>query len=253
MRRSLLVLLLAGCVLLACHAQSNTRKNLRYSYRMVRLDTAWDAKQDPKLVNYVARQKHKLDRSMNEVIGKCPVTLLTEAPQSPLSNFLTDLLLKKGPAYSEDPQFDKCDLSMLNFGGIRSHLAAGDVTIGQIYAISPFDNYLVFIEIKGSELRKALERFTPATSDAPLSGAQITYHKGKVVDIRVQGEPLRDDQVYKLVTLNFISEGGDKLLSDIRYERVVYTPVIFRNFLIREIRELSALVTAVIDDRVIIQ
>ena len=174
-------------------------------------------------------------------------------PQSPLSNFLTDLLLAKAPEYDQSGDFSHVDMSMLNFGGIRSQLSAGDVHIGDVYALSPFDNYLVFIELKGSELRKALERFKPLTQNAPFAGAQMTFQGDKLVRILIGGEPLRDDRIYKLVTLNFISEGGDNILRGVEYERVLFTPVVFRNFLIRELKKMSKPVTATEDDRVILK
>ena len=235
------------------YAQNVGKKPVRYTYTMVRLDSTWDAKTDAKLARYVARQKAKLDKQMGVVIGQCAVTMNSAAPQSPLSNFLTDLLLEKSPEYIKSEAFPRCDIAMLNFGGIRSQLSAGDIHVGDIYALSPFDNYLVFIEVKGSELRKALERFKPLTQNAPLAGAQMTFQGDKPVQIKVAGEPLRDDRIYKLVTLNFISEGGDNILRDVQYEKVLYTPVVFRNFLIREIKKMSKPVTASEDDRVILK
>lgn len=235
------------------YAQNVGGKPARYSYTMVRLDSSWDAKTDAKLARYVARQKAKLDKQMGVVIGHCQETMNSAPPQSPLSNFLTDLLLEKGTDYVQSEDFPRCDIALLNFGGIRSQLSAGDIHVGDIYSLSPFDNYLVFIELKGSELRKALERFKPLTQNAPFAGAQMTFQGGKPVRILIGGEPLRDDRIYRLVTLNFISEGGDNILQGVEYERVLYTPVVFRNFLIREIKKMSKPVTATEDDRVILK
>ena len=56
----------------------------------------------------------------------------------------------------------------------------------------------------------------------------------------MQGKPIDDNRLYKLVTLNFISDGGDKLLEDIQYEKIEYTAMTFRDFLIAEIKALTA-------------
>lgn len=224
-----------------------------FDYKIIKMDASYDTHVDSKLQKYVQRQKKTLDQKMNEVIGQCTTTMTSFAPASPLSNFLTDLLLNKSGQYTNDPTFKQCDLALLNFGGIRSQLSSGNVTIGNIYSISPFDNYIVFLEIKGSELRKALNRFRPAKNDAPFAGAQIVYQGDYPSKILIQGKAIDNDKLYRIVTLNFISEGGDNILKDVHYERSLYTNTIFRDFLVTEIREMTRgglSITPISDNRV---
>lgn len=240
---------------LFCYAQNPAQRNFYYSYEIKKVDSTYDAKVDPSLNSYVASQKAKLDRKMNVVIGYCDQTMNSFVPQSPLSNFLVDLLLKEGPN-KVLPHIDKpCDFSILNFGGIRSQLPAGEVTIGNIYAISPFDNFLVLVDIKGSELRKALMRFTEK-KNAALSGVQMIYRNGRPIAINVNGEKLDDNRIYRLITLNFIAEGGDRLLTDVHFEKIITSNVIFRSFLIDEIANMTKKnisIKATLDDRVVIK
>lgn len=206
---------------------------------MICLDSTYDAKIDKKLARYVDKKRHQMDKQMQVVIGHTNVELESFAPESPLSNFLTDLLLNESSKYIKDTAFDNIDMSMLNFGGIRTSMPAGDVTVGDIYRISPFDNYLSFILVKGSELRKALEKFTDKFN-APYSGAALVYENNKPVQIYIQGKPIDDNRIYKFVTLNFISDGGDHLLEGVQYEKIEYTTVTFRDFLITELKAMNA-------------
>ena len=206
---------------------------------MVRLDSTYDAKIDPKLAKYVEKKRHKMEKQMQVVIAHTDAELESFAPESPLSNFLTDILLNEASRYVSDTAFDNLDVSMLNFGGIRTSMPAGNVTVGDLYRISPFDNYLTFIVLKGSELRKALERFTNQFN-APYSGVTITYKNNMPAKILVNGYPIDDNRPYKLVTLNFIADGGDHLLEGIQYEKIEYTNVTFREFLIVELKAMNA-------------
>lgn len=243
-----------------CYAQNVHTRQYHFSYQAVALDSSLDRNIDPNLAKYVADKKSALDKQMNVVIGKSDAVMTSFSPASPLSNFLTDLLLQKSSDVVEDTAFSKIDMSLLNFGGLRAALPAGDITIGDIYAISPFDNYLVFIEVKGAELKKALKHFTDK-DNAPYAGAQITYRNGRPIDIRIQGKPIDDNRLYKMVTLNFILEGGDNILKDaqlqkIHFEKVVYSPVIFRDFIIDEIKKMTQqgqTVKGGLDNRVIIK
>ena len=231
------------CIILSItafgYAQNVSTQKYKYQYRMVRLDSTYDAKVDPKLAKYVAKKRQKMEKQMQVVIAHTDAELESFAPESPLSNFLTDILLNESSKYVKDTTFDNLDLSMLNFGGIRTSMPAGNVTVGDLFRISPFDNYLTFIVLKGSELKKALGCFNDKFN-APYSGAIIVYKNNKPVKITVQGKPIDDNRLYKLVTLNFISDGGDKLLEDIHYEKIEYTTMTFRDFLITEMKAMTA-------------
>lgn len=203
---------------------------------MVRMDSTYDAKLDPGLVKYLERHKARLDKKMSEVIGHCDITMNVESPQSPLSDLLTDMLLKDGPSAINQ---EACDLSILNFGGIRTNLQAGDVTIGDIFKISPFDNYLVIATLKGSELKKAVSRFRLDALKAASAGMDVSYKNNVPYRIQIQGKDLQDDAVYRLITLNFIADGGDNILTGINYENLEYSMLIFRDFLIDEVKKIT--------------
>lgn len=233
---------LSFCIILGIttlgYAQNVSAPKYHYQYKMVRLDSTYDAKIDPKLAKYVEKKRRQMEKQMQVVIAHTDAELESFAPESPLSNFLTDLLLNEASDYIKDTTFVNLDLSMLNFGGIRTTMPAGNVTVGDIYSISPFDNYLTFIVLKGSELKKALNRFTDQFN-APYSGVVITYKNNHPSQILVQGKPIDDYRLYKLVTLDFVAEGGDHLLEDIQYEKVETTTVTFRDFLIAELKAMN--------------
>ena len=231
------------CIILSMtafgYAQNVSASKYKYQYKMVRIDSTYDSKVDPKLAKYVEKKRRQMEKQMQVVVAHTDAELESYAPESPLSNFLTDILLNEASKYIKDTTFDNLDLSMLNFGGIRTSMPKGDVTIGDLYRITPFDNYLTFIVLKGSELKKALERFTDQFN-APYSGATLVYTNNKPSQILVQGNPIDDDRMYKLVTLNFISDGGDHLLENIQFEKIEYTTVTFREFLIAELKAMTA-------------
>ena len=231
------------CIILSItlfgYAQNVSAPKYNYRYKMVRLDSTYDAKIDPKLAKYVAKKRAQMEKQMQVVIAHTDQELESFAPESPLSNFLTDILLNESSKYIKDTLFDNLDLSMLNFGGIRTSMPAGDVTVGDMYRITPFENYLTFIVLKGSELKKALGRFTNQFN-APYSGVAITYQNNRPTQILVSGKPIEDGREYKLVTLNFIADGGDHLLEGVQYEKIEYTTTTFREFLILELKAVTA-------------
>ena len=230
------------CIILSItfwsYAQNDSTSKYQYRYQIICLDSMYDAKVDKKLAKYVDKKRHQMEKQMQVVIAHTDQELESYEPQSPLSNFLTDILLGESSKYIKDTTFDNVDVSMLNFGGIRSSMPAGNVTVGDMFAITPFENYLTFIVLKGSELKKALGRFDDKFN-APYAGVSIVYKNNKPVKIMVQGKPIDDNRFYKLVTLNFISDGGDHLLENIHYEKIEYTTMTFRDFLIAELKAMT--------------
>ena len=231
------------CIILSMtifgYAQNVSAPRCHYQYQMICLDSTYDAKVDKKLARYVEKKRHMMEKQMQMVIAHTDVELESYGPESPLSNFLTDVMLNESHNYINDTTFDNIDVAMLNFGGIRTSMPAGDVTVGDLYRISPFENYLTFIVLKGSELKKALGRFDDKLM-APYSGVTITYKKNKPVEILVQGKPIIDGRMYKLVTVNFIADGGDHLLEGIHYEKIEYATMTIRDFLIAELKAMTA-------------
>ncbi|MCQ2286217.1 MAG: 5'-nucleotidase C-terminal domain-containing protein [Bacteroidales bacterium] len=243
MKRLLLTTILLG--LSTIFAQS-------FDYKLITIDSSFDKSASPEIVNYMAQIRPQVEAQMKTPIGECAQILNSYAPQSELSNLLTDMLFEYGNEYSMKENGVPADLSILNFGGIRTSLHAGTLTLGDIFELSPFDNTLVVIALKGSELKKVFNRFS-ATYNEPYSHAKLTYKKGNLASILVNGQPIDDNRIYQLVTIDFIQTGGDNILKDIQFESVLTTGLVERDLIVDYIKKAGKPITATTDDRAIIE
>jgi len=112
----------------------------------------------------------------------------------------------------------KADVAVMNNGGIRADLAAGQATYGSFFEVHPFGNTLYRLTVAGRDLRAYLERLVSRDEpNAHVSGVRIVYAPAKAVGSRLvsvtmaDGRPLRDDATYTLVFSNFLLTGGDGL------------------------------------------
>ena len=113
----------------------------------------------------------------------------------------------------------KSDIAIVNGGGIRADLPAGDVKKSDTMAIFPFGNTLRIAEIKGATIRQMLEHsveYYPASFGGFLdvSGMTFSYdpskpQKNRVAEILVAGQPLDEDKTYTIALVDFQTEGGD--------------------------------------------
>ncbi len=109
-------------------------------------------------------------------------------------------------------------IAFMNPGGIRADLAAGEVTYGELFAIQPFNNYLVTMKLTGAQLDPLLEQQWQATATRMLQISGISYAwsasapRGSRIDpasIMVGGVPVDPAATYTVTANNFLAEGGD--------------------------------------------
>jgi 2',3'-cyclic-nucleotide 2'-phosphodiesterase (5'-nucleotidase family) len=112
----------------------------------------------------------------------------------------------------------KADFSVMNNGGIRADLQAGQATYGSLFEIQPFGNTLYRLTVRGRDLRKYIEQMVSRDqTNVHVSGVSIVYAPAKPAGSRVvsvtmaTGQPLRDDATYTVVLTNFLLGGGDGL------------------------------------------
>lgn len=249
---------LAILILLICWSgwAQNSSKKFTYQYESVKLDSLYNEPVDLTMATFIENLRVKMGEKLNEVIGEASADMPKFKPQSPLSNFLTDQLYIFGYQYFKNIGIhDSIDLSLINFGGIRASLNAGKITIENMYQIAPFDNYAVIVYVKGSELRKMYKRFSEKENGA-LSQSQTTFQNGRIVSYTIKGAPIDDQKVYKMITLDFLQNGGDGFLEGVFFEKVVYTGVLIRDVYTERIRQLTRegkKIEAKTDQRVIIK
>lgn len=74
-------------------------------------------------------------------------------PESELSNLLSDILVWGGSQFDEKPVF-----SVYNMGGIRSNLAKGKITVGDVNDILPFENKICFLTSRATRCSNSFSR-----------------------------------------------------------------------------------------------
>ncbi len=161
--------------------------------------------QNEAAVAIVQSYKEKVDSVMSPVIGRSKMEMDVDRPESLLSNFVADVLLRAGSNYIGHP----VDFAVINVGGLRTSLPEGDVTYGDVYEILPFQNTLCILEMKG-EAVQALFRQMAAVGGEGLSGARLVLSDDmQLKEARIGGKPVDPERVYQVATIDYLAEGND--------------------------------------------
>ena len=144
--------------------------------------------------------------SVKEVIGYSPVAMSTHRPESALSNWAVDIIIDKVARLTGK----EVHMGVTNFGGIRANMPEGNILLDDMKSMFPFKNYVVYVEHKGSTIRKMFEKMANGHFQV-LGGVSIVVENGKLVKAEVGGKPLDDNKTYGIATISFLLDGGDGL------------------------------------------
>lgn len=178
---------------------------------------------------------------LNEVVGITDKELTHDRSQagvSTLGQWVSDAMKAKAGT----------QIAITNGGGIRiSSLAKGDITMGKMYELMPFDNTLVKMELKGSDLKRVLENGIGNTNIGwvQFTGVKVYYDINAELGSRITAMYLADgtkvdmDKYYTVVTNDFMSTGGDGY-NFTGAKNVIDTGIPIREAMVEQLRELKA-------------
>lgn len=165
---------------------------------------------DSKALKDLENQTKNLSKVLNEKLGTLSQDLIHDRKGSltPLGYWATDVMRK----------YAKADIGITNGGGLRRTLFKGDITMGDLYEIMPFDNQIVIVKMTGKELRKVIDHGIGASfmTDGQFAGLKVKYnpkakYENRIVSMTLEDDtPIEDNKIYTIVTNDFIITGGDK-------------------------------------------
>ncbi|MBV1902889.1 MAG: 5'-nucleotidase/apyrase family protein [Marinosulfonomonas sp.] len=114
-------------------------------------------------------------------------------------------------------------IAIANGGGLRSSIDAGDVTMGEVLTVLPFQNTLSTFQVSGATVVAALENGVSKHEDVAgrfpqVAGLKFTFDVAaepgsRVSDVMVMEggafAPIDPAKIYGLVSNNFVRNGGD--------------------------------------------
>jgi 5'-nucleotidase len=154
-----------------------------------------------------ARVKPLVERLVGLALGDITRTE-TPAGESALGNLIADAQRVATEA----------QISFMNPGGIRADLPGGEVSWGALFAIQPFANDLVSMDLTGLQIKTLLEQQWIGQSYPRLlkpSGIQYSWSTSRpegnrIIDMRdAAGAPINPAATYRVTVNSFLAGGGD--------------------------------------------
>jgi len=170
------------------------------------VDAKAEITQDKTYVKRLAPVKANLEREMNIPIGFAPERLWVAAPECPMLNWASDALWEAAKkAYD-----GQVDIAIVNMGGMRCEWPAGPITRGNVFELMPFDNRLVVLTLKGTDVLALCESFARYGGQG-VAGMRVTIVDGRVADVQIGDKALNTKASYKVATSDYLSGGADHM------------------------------------------
>ncbi|MDX2384395.1 LysM peptidoglycan-binding domain-containing protein [Sinorhizobium medicae] len=114
-------------------------------------------------------------------------------------------------------------VAITNGGGLRASIDGGDVTMGEVITVLPFQNTLSTFQLKGADIRAALENGLSQVEEGggrfpQVAGLRFSFDRSKPAGSRLVSVEVEDggafaaldpEKTYSLVSNNFMRGGGD--------------------------------------------
>ncbi|MCB2407464.1 5'-nucleotidase C-terminal domain-containing protein [Hymenobacter lucidus] len=189
--------------------------------------------EDPKAAATIEPYKQRVTQQMNEVLGVAPVAITKNAGESPLGNFVADILRARANQAVGQP----IDIGVMHNGSLRTNLAAGPLTMGSVFELMPFENEVVVLEAPGP----VMQEFFTYAARMHMAVSNVTYTVGadnKPVDVLIGGKPFDPARAYTVAISDYHAGGGDQM-TFFKALKPRGTGILMRTAIIDHIRSLT--------------
>lgn len=150
--------------------------------------------ENDKVKSMIEPYTQNMAAAMDEVIGFSPAFLEKKKPTSILGSFMAEAVYQAASATGE-----RVDFCLLNYGGIRSTLDSGEITVGEVFKLMPFENEITILTLSKVQL-DTLFKIIAAKGGEPfvdhLWKDQTAYH-------------ILNRTAYRVATNDYMANGGD--------------------------------------------
>lgn len=170
-----------------------------------------DLPEDATFKNVIEPYKKEVEGKMNKKISYTAIELNKQGDNSNLGNLLADYTFEGADTWAKQNGIGGVDAAVINIGGIRSIIGAGDILTKHVYEVMPFENEVVIVKLKGEDLDGLFEYYLKTQRNNPVSHLYIETNEDKVTKKLINGKEVDKNRDYYIATSDYLALGGDNM------------------------------------------
>lgn len=204
------------------------------SYQLLTVDA--EVPSNPEFDKIIAPYKVSLDAEMNTAIAISRQELAKGGRgETALGNFVADLQKE----YCQEKFNLDVDISVVNNGGLRNSLPKGEITVGHIFELAPFENFIYILELEADDVTRLAE-YAVRGKNLGIAGMYIESENNELKEYTVNGQKVEQGRTYSLAINDYLANGGDRMDFLIGVKRIEASNILMRDMLLAKIREITA-------------
>ena len=167
-----------------------------------------EIKEDPTMLALLQPFQDKGRAELDKVVGQSDGALdgsrdnIRKQPTN-MGVFIASVMMQKASA----------DLAIMNAGGVRESMPAGQLTYKDVIKVQPFGNMLAHVTLSGAELLTYLGVAAKMTAGsgafAQFAGIELVIEAEAIKSAQIKGAPIDPAKSYRLALNSFQANGGD--------------------------------------------
>lgn len=143
---------------------------------------------------------------MGVSIARVEENLKLGQPESSFGNLLSDVIRFR--AARELKTY--VHIGLINNDSIKLNLNKGQLTLGELFEMMPYDNHLVILTLTGDQVVTLANRIAELGGE-PVSGMRMRIANNRAMGLLINSETVRSESLYTVATSNYLARGGGGL------------------------------------------
>lgn len=166
-----------------------------------------------------------------------------------IGNFMADATYEQANPIFNSRTGKNIDMVLFNHGGIRSIISKGNITSRTAFELMPFENSLVVVALKGTQIDSLITYLSERKKAHPFSKLKLVIDNDhNVVSASIKEKPIDKNKIYYVATNDYLYNGGDGMKFFKPNDSVYNLNYKIRNLLIDYFKKVDT-INPVADDR----
>lgn len=197
-------------LLTSCNSNTNVHLDT-VDYKRIEINDS--LAQEDSIAQFIAPYGEKINQEMNRVLCYNPKSMhKNDTPlNTALGNMLCEIIVEQVNPVVKSRLDTNIDVVLLNHGGIRAPLPAGEVTTKRAYEIMPFENEVVVAQLNKAQMEQLIQYIVDRERAHPFSGMKISLNADSSLNnVSINDQPLTE-KIYYVATSDYLYNGGDSM------------------------------------------
>ncbi|MFC5196006.1 5'-nucleotidase C-terminal domain-containing protein [Bizionia hallyeonensis] len=171
-------------------------------------------KSDPDIEAFIKPYREHVNNDLDSVLSYAVDTYSKSDGEfnTAIGNLFADVIYEQSNPVFFQRTGKNIDMVLLNHGGIRAIISKGPVSARTAFEIMPFENSIVVVGIKGSQINLMTEYLSKAKRAHPIAKLNLVLDADySVKEATISGNPIDVNKTYYVATNDYLYNGGDHM------------------------------------------